>query len=257
MHQAPEPEAKRVLIIDDDDRLLTGVQDLLRTNGYAPRGLLNGKAAVEAISLHQPDIILLDVMMPGEDGFSVLRRIRNVSPVPVIMLTARGDDTDRIIGLELGADDYLPKPFNPRELLARIKAVLRRGETAAPPFLPSPREQAEDMPPRPRAGAYAGESIRLGGYELDTKQQIISLGKKHASLSTAEFCILHAFMTNPGKVLGREELHMLSFGRSTSASSRSIDVHVSRIRAILKRLGEKSIRIRTVWGSGYRWVEDE
>lgn len=251
--------SKKILIIDDDMRLQSAVMDFMLANGYEGRSLSSGKAVFEALEQYTPDIILLDVMMPGEDGFSVLRRIRSVSTVPVIMLTAKGEDTDRIVGLELGADDYLSKPFNPRELLARIKAVLRRSASTEI-GLPGP-VMAENQDSRLQASsvtsAYASKTLVEGPFVLDTKQQSLSRNGKTIELSTTEFCVLYAFMTHMGVVLSREQLQVLAFGRDDYASPRNIDVYISRLRAILRQLGEESVRIRTVWGTGYCWIKDE
>lgn len=244
--------AKRILIIDDDERLHERVREFLQANGYECRKLTGGSAVLQELDDFPPDLILLDVMMPGEDGFSVLLKIRGASKVPVIMLTARGEDADRIIGLELGADDYLPKPFNPRELLARIRAVLRRTEER------EAAKQAEEETQRPSAVdvAFSSGSLAVGSYVLDTKRQTLALGSGKTSLSTAEFCILHAFLRHPGQVLGREELMVLAFGSDEHSNARSMDVHISRLRALLRDLGEQDTRIRTVWGSGYCWIEE-
>ena len=242
--------AKRILIIDDDERLHERVEEFLEANGYDCRKLTGGAGVLQELAASPPDIILLDVMMPGEDGFSVLLKIRGVSKIPVIMLTARGDDADRIIGLELGADDYLPKPFNPRELLARIRAVLRRTEEGA--------KQAEEEAQRSSAVdvAFSSGSLAVGSYVLDTKRQTLTLGSSTTSLSTAEFCLLHAFLRHPGQALGREELMVLAFGSDEHSNARSIDVHISRLRSLLRDLGERDTRIRTVWGTGYCWIEE-
>jgi len=214
--------------------------------------LNSGRDILETLESFKPDILLLDVMMPDEDGFSVLLRIKEVSKVPVIMLTARGKETDRIIGLELGADDYLAKPFNPRELVARIKAVLRRVNDQDGPRADAEREAEEASV----TVAFSSGQILAGSYVLDTKRQTLSLGSAATTLSTAELCILHAFMTRPGTVLGREQLMSLAFGSDGHSSARSVDVHISRLRALLRDLGETSTRIRTVWGSGYCWLEE-
>ena len=243
---------KKILVIDDDERLHERVKEFLESNGFACGKLTSGEGIPEMLESFQPDIILLDVMMPGEDGFSVLLKIRDASRVPVIMLTARGKDTDRIIGLELGADDYLAKPFNPRELVARIKAVLRRaGAHADMPEDPGETEEASAV-----AVAFSSGQILAGSYVLDTKRQTLSLDANTTSISTAELCILHAFMTRPGTVLSREQLMVLAFGSDGHSTARSVDVHISRLRALLRELGETGIRIRTVWGAGYCWLEE-
>lgn len=241
-----------ILAVDDDLRLHERAREYLESRGFCYRGLEGGEKVVESLAAFKPDIVLLDVMMPGEDGFSVLLKIRECSTVPVIMLTARGTETDRIIGLELGADDYLAKPFNPKELEARIKAVLRRsggaGGAAAPAVEAAPDDAAAD--------AFAQRHIRAGGYALDAKEQTLSFGGNTATLSTSEFFLLRAFMTRPDKVLSREQLMQIAFGSDEHATSRSIDVHISRLRALLRDLGEQGTRIRTVWGAGYCWLED-
>ncbi len=243
MTEQSEERKARVLIVDDDERLKDVVAEFLENYGYEISRLSSGKGLAEAMERLKPDLLLLDVMMPGDDGFTVLRTLRETSKIPVIMLTACGEDTDRIIGLEIGADDYLPKPFNPRELLARIKAVLRRAA-------PSEAELA--------AGPVSGEAglIRSGELALDTKRQRLSHGAESIDLSTTEFRILHAFMSRPGEVLSRERVLALAFGDDHYVSDRNIDVHISRIRALLRRLGADDARIRTVWGSGYSWVPE-
>ncbi|SBW07728.1 Response regulator receiver [uncultured delta proteobacterium] len=247
--------AKKILVIDDDERLHERVQDFLHANGYTYIKLTGGADVLHTLETYRPDIVLLDVMMPGEDGFSVLLKIRGASKVPVIMLTARGEDTDRIIGLELGADDYLAKPFNPRELLARIRAVLRRAEPQENGAAREPAPEHEDAESASAVNvAFSAGEVRVGSYVLDTRRQTLSRGKNTTSLSTAELCLLHAFMTRVETVLGREQLMLLAFGSDEHSTARSIDVHISRLRALLRDLGEPSTRIRTVWGSGYCWI---
>ena len=230
----------RVLMVDDDKRLQDVVREFLNNYGYELTSIFSGASLGEAIAETEPDILLLDVMMPGDDGFTVLRSLRTNSKIPVIMVTACGDDTDRIIGLEIGADDYLPKPFNPRELLARIKAVLRRA-------LPTPET---DEPVAQDA------LVRAGSYTLDAKRQSIIRGDAEAELSTTEYRILLAFLSRSGEVLSRERILSLVFGDDHYVCDRNIDVYISRIRAILRTIGEEETRIRTVWGSGYSWVEE-
>ena len=244
--------AKKVLLIDDDELLHERVGEFLHANGFQCGKLVNPRNALDMLESFQPDIVLLDVTMPEEDGFSVLLKIREVSTVPVIMLTARGLDTDRIIGLELGADDYLAKPFNPRELLARIKAILRRTET----FEDGGAAHRDEDEPSALAVAFSAGEIKLGSYLLDTRQQTLAFRKNTASLSTAEMCILHAFMTRAGIALSRDQLMNFAFGNDGHATARSVDVHISRLRALLRDLGDTSTRIRTVWGVGYCWLEE-
>ena len=246
--------AKKVLLIDDDELLHERVGEFLHANGFLCGKLANPLNTLDALASFQPDIVLLDVTMPEEDGFSVLLKIREASTVPVIMLTARGLDTDRIIGLELGADDYLAKPFNPRELLARIRAILRRTET--PEDGGSAAMHRDEDEPSALAVAFSAGEIKLGSYSLDTRQQTLSFRNNTASLSTAEMCILHAFMTRAGIALTRDQLMHFAFGNDGHATARSVDVHISRLRALLRDLGDTSTRIRTVWGVGYCWLEE-
>lgn len=242
MTEQTEDRPVRVLMIDDDERLQTVVREFLGNYQYAVTSLPSGKGLEEAMAENKPDILLLDVMLPGDDGFTILRTLRAASRVPVIMLTACGDESDRIVGLEIGADDYLPKPFNPRELLARIKAVLRR---AAP---------SEALPGETDGKSGGDGKIQTDGFVLDEKRQRIRRGDNFMELSFTEFRILQAFMSRPGEVLTREKVLALVFGEDHYVCDRNIDVYISRIRGILRKLGEEETRIRTVWGAGYSWV---
>lgn len=245
--------SKKVLMIDDDVLLHERAGEFLESNGFLCGTLADPRKALETVQSFQPDIVLLDVTMPGEDGFSVLLKLREHCTVPVIMLTARGQDTDRIIGLELGADDYLAKPFNPRELVARIKAVLRRSE---PPAGEEPAERRDAEGTNAITAAFSAGEIRVGSYRLNTRQQTLSFRENTSPVSTAELCILHAFMTRAGVVLGRDQLMSYAFGSDEHATARSVDVHISRLRTLLRDLGETETRIRTVWGTGYCWIEE-
>ena len=240
----------KILIVDDDELLHERAGEFFRANGYVCAKLTDPSGVLEKLAAFKPDILLLDVMMPGEDGFSALVRIREVSKVPVIMLTAKGQETDRIVGLELGADDYMPKPFSPRELLARIKAVLRRVHDPEGPK----KAALSDDEGSAVTLAYSSGEVRSGSYVLDTRKQTLSYGGNTASLSTSELCILHTFMTRPGEVFSREQLMLTAFGSDEHSTTRSVDVHVSRLRSLLRDLGETSTRIRTVWGTGYCWL---
>ena len=249
-----EQRAARILMVDDDERLQAVVREFLQNYGFEVFSLGSGAGLNEKVAELAPDLLLLDVMLPGDDGFTLLRKLREKSRLPVIMLTACGDDTDRIIGLEIGADDYLPKPYNPRELLARVKAVLRR----APIQQEADYEREADPsgnPGRPAAG-----QLRSGPYLLDPKLQSLSLdlgqGGKSAELSSTEYRIVHAFMSHAGQVLSREKVLALAFGEDHYVCDRNIDVYISRLRAILRNLGETGTRIRTVWGAGYTWMKE-
>ncbi|MDL2209391.1 response regulator transcription factor [Desulfovibrio sp. OttesenSCG-928-O18] len=243
--------SKKILVVDDDTRLVESIQDFLVPHGYAVHGIADGRHVVETIRKIEPGIVLLDVMMPDEDGFSVLQRLRAFSGIPVIMLTARGEEADRVVGLELGADDYLAKPFSPRELLARIKAVMRRtssmtGVAAA---------QRESASAAPLYVAFKGDFVEQDGFSLNARNQELSKGGVSAKLSTAEYSLLFTLITHPGQVLTREQLQLLAFSKDDYVSERNIDVHISRIRTALRKLGDRPERVRTVWGTGYCWMQ--
>ncbi len=227
-----EKKMAHILIIDDDKKLQDLLTKYLQEAGYSTGSRYDGLEAARALNEENPDIIILDVMMPGRDGFDVLRDIRKVSSVPVVMLTARGEEMDRIIGLEVGADDYLPKPFNPRELLARIRAILRRsGEKT--------RHIREDA------------LLCLGNLILDCHRQLLSCGEESLSLSATEFRIMELLMNSPGRIYTREEIMDHARGRDFIAFERSIDVHISRLRGRLEKFSACGVEIRTAWGRGY------
>ncbi len=224
-----------VLVVDDDAEIRSLLGDYLRKNGYRASVAADGKAMWAALARGKVDLIVLDLMMPGEDGLTLCRRLRAESDTPVIMLTARGEETDRIVGLEMGADDYLAKPFNPRELLARIKSVLRR-------FRSLPRSlRADDA----RVIAFAGWRLDVVARHLVSPEGVVS------SLSGAEHRLLKTFLSHPNHVLSRDQLMVLSKGREADPSDRSIDIQVSRLR---HRLGDDPSNpqiIKTVRGEGY------
>ena len=219
----------RILMIEDDEHLAAMVSEYLSSNGFevvvAPRGE-RGLSALEAGGF---EAVLLDVMLPDLDGFEVCRRIRARGDVPVLMLTARGDDTDRIVGLELGADDYLPKPFNPRELLARLKAILRRR----------------------RAGTDLRPVLRFGRLEIDREARQVRLDGAERPLTGHQFDLLVALAESAGRVLSRDALMERVRGDALEAFDRSIDVHVSRIRAAIEDDPRHPRRVLTVRGAGY------
>ena len=227
-----------ILVVDDHAEIRELVQRFLGDHGYRVSTAPNGASMKKALANAAVDLIILDLMMPGEDGLTLCRNLRANSDIPVIMLTAMGEDTDRIIGLEMGADDYLAKPFNPRELLARIKAVLRRtggaGERA-------PREAPERL-------RFLGWTLLPGARELIDGEQTL------VPLSTAEFALLMAFVSRPGRVLSRDQLLDLARGRDSRAFDRAIDTLVSRLR---RKLGDQPRNpqiIKTVRGGGYLFV---
>lgn len=228
----------RILIVDDDLKLRELIAEYLKEYGFEIFFHEDGNGVLEKISDVQPELVLLDVMLPAKDGIEILREIRGELAIPVIMLTAKGDDTDRIVGLELGADDYISKPFNPRELLARIKAVLRRYGTENEFHVRSA----------------SGHKITAGGLLLDPLSMKLEYKKKNVELSKTEFRILEALMSNPNTVLSRDTIMNIARGKDFIAFDRSIDVHISRLRAKIGNLCGESNRIKTVWGTGYMFV---
>jgi two-component system phosphate regulon response regulator OmpR len=222
--------AERLLIIDDDARLVAMVSDYLIAAGFAVERRLTGREGLAAIERGAFDAIILDVMLPDSDGFEICRNIRARAQTPILMLTARGEETDRIVGLEIGADDYLPKPFNPRELLARIRAILRRGR---------PTAHAEDS------------ALRFGRLEIDRGSRMVRVDGEEKILTSYQFDLLVALAENAGRVLNRERLMDLVKGAELEAFDRSIDVHISRIRSAIEDDPKRPRRILTVRGSGY------
>lgn len=224
-----------ILLVDDERDIREPLAAYLARNGYRVSKAENAAAARTLLNAKDIDLILLDIMMPGEDGLSLTGFIRATVNVPVILLTAKAEETDRIVGLEIGADDYVTKPFSPRELLARIKAVMRR---------------AGDGPSRVRAPEV--ESYAFGPWVLKTGERELVDGEGVAiPLSTGEYNLLHAFVTHPRRVLSREQLLDFSQGRELAAFERSIDNHISRLRKKVEENASDPKLIKTVWGGGY------
>ena len=224
-----------ILVVDDDREIRSLLGDYLEKNGFRATAVADGRAMWSALEQGRFDLVILDVMLPGEDGFVLCRSLRARSDLPVIMLTAKGEDMDRIVGLELGADDYLAKPFNPRELLARIKSVLRR-HRAVPGNL-----QAEPA----RYLHFAGWTLDLAARILVAPTQVV------VALSGAEFRLLRVFLSYPNRVLSRDQLMDLTVGREADPLDRSIDVQVSRLRQRLDDDAREPAIIKTVRGEGY------
>ena len=230
---------KKVLIVDDDQKLRALLTEYLTEFGFQTATLPDGRRVLSAIKTENPHIVLLDIMLPHKDGFDILREIRTAFTVPVIMLTARGEDADRIVGLELGADDYLPKPFNPRELLARIRAVLRRSALAI----------------KGDAGQNGNHLIEAGGLILNKAKRVVKVENEEVALSSTEFEILKVLMEHPNRTLSRDQLMSMAKGRDFMAFDRSIDVHISKLRAKVESNPRSPERIKTVWGTGYIFVD--
>ncbi|MCP5104862.1 MAG: response regulator transcription factor [bacterium] len=225
---------KKILVIDDDEKLNSLLKDYLGNFGFAAETVTHPDKGLRKIKSNPPDLIILDVMLPGMDGFETCKEIRKTTAIPIIMLTARGEVTDRIVGLELGADDYLPKPFEPRELVARIQSVLRRGTGPA------------------------GEGrIQWGRLAVDPATHSATLDQKPVELTTMEFELLVLFMKYPGKVLTRERIMDDLCGLDWESYDRSIDVLISRLRQKLNDNPKQPVFIRTVWGTGYKFIGGE
>jgi two-component system response regulator CpxR len=219
-----------ILLIDDDAELCSLLIEFLKREGFSVECEHEGRRGLEKALQPGVDLVVLDVMLPGIDGFEILRRLRQRSKVPVIMLTARGEDVDRIIGLELGADDYLPKPFNPRELAARIRAILRRY---------GPRSE----PPSSR--------LEVNGVILDPGTREVFSNGQHVELTTFEFDTLEMLMRSAGRVLSRDALMENFYNRKATAFDRSIDMHISHLR---KKLDRGENLIKTIRGVGYQFA---
>ena len=221
-----------ILVVDDEKNIVELVRLYLEREGYVVQSAADGEEALARAGTLQPALIILDLMLPKVDGWEVCRRLRAHSAVPILMLTARSDDVDKIVGLELGADDYLSKPFNPRELVARVKAVLRR--TQRPPD--------------------EGEPLRLGRLVVDPLRREVTVAGRPVELRAKEFDVLVTLLQNRGLVLSREQLLNQAWGYDFAGETRTVDVHVAHLRKVLQGSG---VAIETVWGIGYKLVEGD
>jgi DNA-binding response OmpR family regulator len=219
-----------VLVVDDEKNIVQLAKMYLASEGYAVESAYNGAEALEKVKARRPDLVVLDLMMPKVDGWEVCRRIRQETDIPIIILTARGDDVDKILGLELGADDYVTKPFNPRELVARVKAVLRRYDP----------------------GERLTRRVSVGDIQIDLDKREVLVADKQVTLRAKEFDLLSAFAKHVGVVLDRERLLNMVWGYDYLGDTRTIDVHVTWLRD--KISGSEAVRIQTVWGVGYKLV---
>lgn len=229
---------ERVLVIDDDVALCELLTEYLAPEGFQTESVHDGEQGLQRASDGEYDLIVLDVMLPRMNGFEVLRQLRTKAGTPVVMLTARGEEVDRIVGLEIGADDYLPKPFNPRELVARMRAILRR----------SRQERGEAGP------ASISRMLRVGDVEIDMGTRLVFRSGERVDLTSVEFNLLEILLSRAGQLVPREELIKTVLGRSPYPYDRSIDVHISRLR---KKLGHEMSgieRIKTIRNVGYLYV---
>ena len=222
-----------LLLVEDDSRLASLTREYLEKNGVVVTLEEDGERGLQQALKHNFDVILLDLMLPGRDGISICQRLREHSDVPIIMVTARGEEADRVMGLEIGADDYLPKPFSPRELLARIRVAVRRARGQSGP---------------------RSNQIRVGDLELDPGSLTATLNGTVLDLTSYEFALLQALSERAGQVLSRDRLMELVRGNADEAFDRSIDVHISRLRQKLGDDPRKPLRIRTVRGAGYQYL---
>jgi len=223
------PRSSSILLIDDDRELSAMVSDYLAAEELNVTVTHTGEQGIDRFKSGHFDLVILDIMMPGINGLQVLQRIRQFSAIPVIMLTARGDDVDRIAGLEYGADDYLPKPFNPRELVARIKAILRRAQ--------------------PDTGE--SDVLELGEIRLDARTHRASVAEHELKLTGTEYEILKCLLETPGKVVNKEQLSLRALGRRLLPYDRSIDTHISNLRGKLEKAGNHNETIQNQRGVGY------
>ena len=226
---------EKVLIVDDEKTLVKALKFSLEKEGFRVIEAYNGEEALQKVADEEPDLIILDLMLPGLDGFEVCRRIRKNNEVPIIMLTARGDDIDKVLGLELGADDYMTKPFNPRELVARIKAILRRS---------SSREEG------------MRKHIQVGNLQIDLLQHRVRLDGKEIDLTTKEFALLSFLAANAGRVFSREQLLEQVWGYNYYGDARTVDVHIRHLREKLEEDPGNPELIITVWGTCYKFREE-
>jgi two-component system, OmpR family, phosphate regulon response regulator OmpR len=235
------PELKtRILIVDDDQRHRDLLVKYLSGEGYDVKAVSDAGGMDKQLARDRYDLVVLDLMLPGEDGLSICRRLRAQQSAPaIIMLTAKGDDVDRIVGLEMGADDYLPKPFNPRELLARVVAVLRRRAPAGPPGAPA-----------------EGGVFQFGEFSFNLATRTLTRGGKPVQLTTGEFSVLKVLVQHPRQPLSRDKLMELARGREYEVFDRSIDVQISRLRKIVEEDPSHPKHIQTVWGFGYVFVPE-
>ncbi len=226
----------RILVVDDEKTIVKGLKFSLEKEGFDVCVAYSGEEALKEAAVSKPDLIILDLMLPEVDGFEVCRRLRKNSDVPIIMLTARGEDIDKILGLELGADDYVTKPFNPRELVARVKAILRRSQ--APALDPA-----------------SMQVIRLQNLQIDLFQHKVRVHDKEVDLTSKEFALLSLLASNPGRVFSREQLLEHVWGYEYYGDARTVDVHIRHLREKIETDPGSPQLILTVWGTGYKFRE--
>ena len=231
---------KKILVVDDEEKIRKMICDYLNAVGYGTVSAVDGIDAITQTVVEKPDLIVLDIMMPGLDGFDCTRRIREKSPVPIIMVTAKAEEADKLIGLEVGADDYLVKPFSLKELAARIRAVLRRTEASFQ------AEIDEKVP----------EMLTSGDIVLDVRKMSVHRDGEKLALTSVQFEIFKLMLSSPGQVFTRIQLLNSFQDDAFEGYERTIDVHIKNIRKIIERVPSKPVYIKTVWGTGYRFSEE-
>jgi DNA-binding response OmpR family regulator len=233
--------SQRILVVDDDRSIVKVLAGYLEQSGYQVITAYDGEAALHVLRRERPDLILLDLMMPNRDGWEVTQIVRadkSLAATPIIMITARMDDTDKIVGLELGADDYIPKPFNPREVVARVKALLRRVKL----------DQSPEAAPH---------VLVHGGLKLDLDRRTLTVNSQPVELTRAEFNLLEAFLSNPGFTLTRDDLLEKSMGYAYEGLGRALDTHIRNLRRKIEPDPDNPAYIQTVYGMGYRLTGDK
>src|SRR5210317_1955638 len=236
--RATHASGSHLLVVDDDEETRELLSLYLGQQGFDVAVVEDGEAMDAWLADNSTDLVILDLMLPGEDGLSIARRLRSEHKLPIVMISARGEEVDRIVGLEVGADDYLPKPFNPRELLARVRAVLRRSAPVGKPI-----ERAE--------------TYKFGPFQLDTNTYVLSRGDEAIELSRSEFDLLRIFVERPNRVLSRDSIIDFLSGHERHPFDRSIDVRVARLRHKIEDDPARPQYIRTVWGVGYQFTPVE
>ncbi len=233
--------AKKILLVDDDLGIIEVLRLYFEKEGYVVSTCSQGDMALAAVDSFKPDIILLDLMLPGMDGNDICRELRKTSDIPVIMLTARTDTLDKVLGLELGADDYIAKPFEPKEVLARVKAVLRRSES-------KPEQEAGSVPD-------SSEIITYPGFSVDKVRYVVTIDGEEIFMPPKELELLFFLASNPNRVFTREQLLENVWGYDVYVESRTVDVHIKRIRAKIEKPDvEHDWYIQTIWSKGYKFV---
>ena len=228
----------KILVVDDEVDIVDFIDDYLTGEGYEVIKAYNGVEALDKMRRDPPDLVVLDIMLPGLDGFEVCKQMRTESTVPILMVTAKDTDVDKIIGLEIGADDYMPKPFNPRELVARVKAILRRT------YRQDYQSHSQTI------------TLKHKDLSIDAERRMATIGQKQLELTMKEFDLLLFLMRNPGHVYSRDHLLDNVWGQDSFVGARTVDVHIRRLREHIEADASQPQYIKTVWGVGYKFTDE-